>query len=184
VEAKTMPARKAKTDPSAPVAAIGTPGTLLVHRDLYPNDVLFGTAFAFLDRCYVHLDVADDDRVAVRLEPRPGAALSAVDLAGEFGNELVNQALRHKLSKQTEKVRTMIIGRAIGLAQPSDAPVAAALPATPQVPDLPPEVAKLLAEEDENLDFLDDPLGIAVPWEEKFGKKDGKDAKDAPAGGK
>lgn len=179
-----MPARKAKTDPAVTVKVDGELGVLLVHRDLYPNDVLFGTAFAFLDRCYVHLDVADDDRVAVRLAPRPGTPFAAAELAGEFGNELVNQALRHKLSRQTEKVRTMIIGRAIGLAQPGEgAPAASGLPATPQVPDLPPEVAKLLAEEDENLDFLDDPLGIAVPWEEKYGKKDGKDAKESPAAG-
>ena len=32
-------------------------------------------------------------------------------------------------------------------------------------------VAKLLAEEEDGLDFLDDPLGIAVPWEEKYAKK-------------
>ena len=42
----------------------------------------------------------------------------------------------------------------------------------PVLPDLPPEVA-LLAEEEDSLDFLDDPLGIAIPWEEKYGKEDG-----------
>ena len=31
----------------------GPEGTLLVHKDLYPKEVLFGTAFTFLDRCYV-----------------------------------------------------------------------------------------------------------------------------------
>ena len=182
-----MPARKATATPTA-VKNVGGTGVLLVHRDLYPNDVLFGTAFAFLDRCYVHLDMADADHVQVELTPRPGAVISATELAGEFKNDLVNQAVRYKLSKQTEKVRTLIVGRAIGLAQPSDedsaqegAPAPSGAPA-PQVPDLPPEVAKLLAEEDDSLDFLDDPLGIAVPWEEKYGKKDGKGVKDAQDG--
>jgi len=158
----------------------GPEGTLLVHKDLYPKEVLFGTAFTFLDRCYVHLDVADPQRIQVRLRPRPSSSWTADELAGEFANELVNQALRLHFSRQTEKVRTQVVARAIALAGAGDleAPQSQAAPGG-SVPDLPPEVAKLLAEEDEILDFLDDPLGIAVPWEEKYGK-DGKAPKDAP----
>lgn len=156
----------------------GPEGSLLVHKNLYPKEVLFGTAFTFLDRCYVLLDVADPDRIEVRLRPRPNSPWTAQDLAGEFANELVNQALRFHFSRQTEKVRSQIITRAIALAGAGDLEAPEQAPA-PGVPDLPPEVARLLAEEDENLDFLDDPLGIAVPWEEKYGK-DGK-APTAPA---
>jgi len=130
------------------------------------------------------------DRIRIELTPRPGSGMSATEMAGEFTNELINQALRFKLAKQTEKVRTMIVGRAIGEAQPYDSmsdqqrdggpdrgPDGG--PDTYQIPDLPPEVAKLLAEEDDGLDFLDDPLGIAVPWEEKYGKKkDGENKAD------
>jgi His-Xaa-Ser system protein HxsD len=175
-----MPASKAATHRS--IKADG-PGFVSVHKSLYPHDVLFGTAFAFLDRCYVHLDVEAADRIRIELTPRPGSPLSGAELAGEFKNELVNQALRFKLAKQTEKVRTMIVGRAIGEAQPSDAPPDRG-PAGHQVPDLPPEVARLLAEEDDGLDFLDDPLGIAVPWEEKYGKKkDGEGKADKEPGG-
>ncbi|MBP7125552.1 His-Xaa-Ser system protein HxsD [Myxococcota bacterium] len=149
----------------------GPEGSLLVHKNLYSKEVLFGTAFTFLDRCYVHLDVADPDRIRVQLRPRPNSPWTAEDLAGEFANELVNQALRFHFSKQTEKVRSQIITRAIALAGAGDlAPSQAQVPGA-SVPDLPPEVAKLLAEEDEILDFLDDPLGIAVPWEEKYGKE-------------
>ena len=41
--------------------------------------------------------------------------------------------------------------------------------------DLPPEVLEVLQSDDEDLDFLDDPLGIAVPWEEKFDKGEKSD---------
>ena len=170
-----MPAKKVSSGKAAaaPVETVTKDGVavLTVHKSLYPADVLFGTAFGFLDRCYVHLDVADKDRIRVELTPRPGHKAEA--LAGEFGNEMVNQAVRLRLAKQTEKVRTLVVGRALGEAMPienqDEGPDRDSyLPA-----DLPPEVAKILAEEEESLDFLDDPLGIAVPWEEKHAKKEG-----------
>ncbi|NOZ02203.1 MAG: hypothetical protein GXP54_09980, partial [Deltaproteobacteria bacterium] len=74
-----------------------------------------------------------------------------------------------KLAKDTEAIRTTIVGRAIGQSIPE--PEFQPSPEPAPAPDLPPEVAKILAEEDDSLDFLDDPLGIAVPWEEKYGKK-------------
>lgn len=167
-----MPAKKVRGEP-VQVTTDGTDTAILtVHKNLYPKDVLFGTAFAFLDRCYVHLDMADTDHVRVTLRLKPGVSgLTAQEVGGEFGNEMVNQAVRLRLAKATEQVRTEIVKRAIG----QSLPVASRPPTRtpPPPPDLPPEVAKILAEEDDNLDFLDDPLGIAVPWEEKYGKKDG-----------
>ena len=162
-----MPAKKAKNTPGeVAVETRGDVAMLTVHRTLYPEDVLFGTAFTFLDRCFVHLDMADADHVRVELTARPGG--SAADLAGAFKNELVTQAVRLRLARETEQIRTLIVGRAIGEAIPEE-------PGDQDEfsPELPPEVAKILAEEEDSLDFLDDPLGIAVPWEEKYGK-DGK----------
>lgn len=173
-----MPAKKAQGASPVATQTQGSFGTVLVHKALYPADVLFGTAFSFLDRAYLLLDVEDKDRFRVDIEARPGSRFSLDELVGEFKNELVNQALRYKLARQTEKVRTMIVGRAIAEALPVEGgPAPSQAPAAPALPDLPPEVAKLLAEEEDSLDFLDDPLGIAVPWEEKYGKKDGEPGK-------
>ncbi|HNZ02725.1 MAG TPA: His-Xaa-Ser system protein HxsD [Myxococcota bacterium] len=165
-----MPAKKADSRSEFKATVKGDSAVIRFHKSLYSTDALFGTAFVFLDRCYVHCDLADDDHIEVVLTPRTNSKWSLAELAGEFKNEMVNQALRFKLARQTEKVRTMIVGRAIGESIPPDgqqtpAPIAAT------VPDLPPEVAKLLSEEEESLDFLDDPFGIAIPWEEKY-KKD------------
>jgi len=153
--------------------------SILVNKRLYTRDVLFGTAFIFLDRCYIHLDTADKDHYKVDLRVKPDSkSIVAADLAGEFLNEMVNQAVRLKLAKTTELVRNTIVGRAIGQSMPFEQGSAASEPAI----DLPPEVAKILEEEDDSLDFLDDPLGIAIPWEEKYGK-DGKEEKKAPKKG-
>ncbi len=164
-----MPAKKADSRSDFKATVKGDAAVILFHKSLYSTDALFGTAFVFLDRCYVHCDMADDDHIQVTLVPRTGSKWSLAELAGEFKNEMVNQALRFKLAKQTEKVRTMIVGRAIGESIPPDGSQQPG-PAAASVPELPPEVARLLAEEEESLDFLDDPFGIAVPWEEKYKK--------------
>lgn len=172
-----MPAKKGGSKPADGIAVQtdGAATVIVAHKSLYPEDVLFGTAFAFLDRAWIHLDVLDDDRTRVELTPRPGYDGST--LAGEFKNELVTQAVRLKLAKETSDVRTMIVGRAIAEAVPTESDASR----DDRIePELPPEVAKILAEEEDTLDFLDDPLGIAVPWEERYGK----DTKGDAAGGK
>jgi hypothetical protein len=84
-------------------------------------------------------------------------------MSGEFGNELLSQALRRMVVKQNQKlieeITTQAIAGAAGGTLPQD----------------------FLQAGDDGLDFLDDPLGIAVPWEEKF-KKSGKDKTDGAAG--
>lgn len=171
-----MPAKKASKE-SPKISKNGKDKAVIkVHRKLYPKDVLFGTAFGFLELAFIQLDMADKDHIEVSIQVKPGRTnLSVQDIAGEFANELVNQAVRLKLAKDTEEVRANIVGRAIAQSVPvrDSGPAPEPAPA----PDLPPEVAKILAEEDDSLDFLDDPLGIAVPWEEKYGDKDGKDKK-------
>ena len=139
-----------------------------VNRRIYGVDALLGTAYAFLDRCYILLDVADKDHYKVTMWAKPYVIQSLDELAGEFMNELVNEALRYKIAKQTERTREMVLARAIGHSIPAEPQ-----PQESEAPleDLPPEVARILEEEDDSLDFLEDPLGIAVPWEEKFGKK-------------
>jgi His-Xaa-Ser system protein HxsD len=122
---------------------------------VFPRPVGLAAAYRFLDRCYVLLERLPKQQLHVRLkgkEPLSAPALEA--LAGEFGNELLHQLLRHQVSERTESLRTIIAGRALVSADTalSGADAAAAAPHDP-------------------LDFRDDPLGIAVPWEEKFGEQ-------------
>ncbi len=140
--------------------------TLALDIGLYPTDVLYGAAYIFIDRAYVLLDKDEGEgrsgRYLVHL--RGKTALSEDQLralSGEFANELLSQALRRKVVKANQKIieeiATQAISGAAGGSLPND----------------------FLAADDDGLDFLDDPLGIAVPWEEKFKKK-----KDEPAGDK
>lgn len=132
--------------------------TLALEIGLYPTEVLYGAAYVFIDRAYVLLDKDDGDGRAARylVHLRGKTPLKAEQLralSGEFGNELLSQALRRKVVKANQKIieeiTTQAIAGAAGGTLPTD----------------------FLDAGDDGLDFLDDPLGIAVPWEEKFKKK-------------
>jgi His-Xaa-Ser system protein HxsD len=126
---------------------------LSLDAGIYPTDVLYSAAYALIDRCYVLLDKVDG-RMQVHLRGKlPLDVVGMQALSGEFGNELLSQALRRKIVKQNGRIIEEIVTAAI----------AGAAGAT-----LPQDFVADTAEDD--LDFLDDPLGIAVPWEEKFKK--------------
>ncbi len=74
-------------------------------------------------------------------------------------NELKNQVLRDKHLKATRPVRELVIGRALFSASA----------------DLGDPFADEFDFMDEGGDFLEDPLGIAVSWEQKYGKEKEED---------
>jgi His-Xaa-Ser system protein HxsD len=136
-----------------------TTSTLTLSLDLaiYPRDVLYAGAYVFLDRAYVLLD-RDGGRLLVHLrgkQPLDETVLRA--MAGEFGNELLAQALRHRVAKANQRIIEDITALAIsGAAGSGRAPAEA--------------VDGMIDMSDPGDDgFLDDPLSIATPWEKKKG---------------
>jgi His-Xaa-Ser system protein HxsD len=142
--------------------------TLRVDASLYPRSALYGAAYVFLDRCFVLLDKPDPDHFRVTLswkKPDPGED-TLRSLVGEFANELLSCAWRAAIAEENRAVIEAATAQALAGAM-----------GPPSLDDL------------EKFDFteqpFEDPLGIALSWEEKYGKKkqaDGaKDSKD-PAG--
>lgn len=127
-----------------------------VDATLYPLDALYGAAYVFIDRCYVFLEKDAQGRVVVSLSPKTGPADQPTleRWAGEFQNELLSCAWRHQIAASNrqllEQVTSLAMGGAMG----------------------PPSLDDLA-----NFDFssqpLEDPLGIAMSWEDKYKKKDG-----------
>ena len=138
--------------------------TVEVQKSLYPLEVIYGAGYQFIDRCYVRLEQAGKGRIAIHLKAKPDAPVDVDALAGEFQNELLNQAFRRKVAMRTGRIRDMVVQRALYSAVPEQ--------------NYMDEMAG------DDLDFLDDPLGIAVPWEEKFDtdKKDEPEGKDEAGG--
>jgi His-Xaa-Ser system protein HxsD len=122
-----------------------------IDRSLYSLEAIYGAAYVFIDRCYVLLDAPEPGRVQVELrgrEPLDAEALGR--LAGEFGNELLTQAFRQQVAQNNRMILEAVTAKAM----------AGALGRLEEPAGEPPIEA----------DAFDDPLGIAVPWEEKYGK--------------
>lgn len=130
--------------------------SLRMDAQLYPLGALYAAAYVFIDRCYVLLDKPEASQFRVTLswkkgEP-PEGALEA--LAGEFANELLSCAWRAKIAEESRATIEAVTARAMAGAMG------------------PPTLDEL-----EKFDFseeaFEDPLGIAMSWEDKYGKKKG-----------
>lgn len=170
----------------APVRLDVRRGTAVIEVEtrLYPLEAVLGAAYVFVDRCYLRVERAGRGRLAVRLKRKEGAApdREALEaLVGEFENELLHHALRDRLQRTRGRLREYLVARALLSAEeepPRPAPggdrkaraAGAADGSSPLERDGPGD------------DYLDDPLGIAVPWEERYGgdePKSGGDGADA-----
>jgi len=126
--------------------------TLSLDVALYPRDVLYAAAYVFLDRAYVLLD-RQDARFLVHLRGKQSldeAALRA--MAGEFENELLAQALRHRVIDANQSIIENVVAVAIAGASGPPGTTGVAL-----------EGAPLIDPSDPDDGFLTDPLGIAEP---------------------
>lgn len=127
--------------------------TLEFDEGLYPKDAVYGAAYIFIDRCYVHLDRPSPGRISVRLKLKEGVQRSLDDLAGEFENEILGQAWRRQIIDENrqliEQVTTQALAGAAG----------------------PPGLDDLMSMDIDEDTAFEDPLGIAMSWEEKYKKK-------------
>ncbi|MDC0667394.1 His-Xaa-Ser system protein HxsD [Nannocystis radixulma] len=126
----------------------------LVDEELYPLPAIYGAAYVFIDRCYVFLDRPEPARVRVVLAAKAGAAeLAALRaLIGEFANELLSCAFRHQIAQDNRVLIETATMQALAGAM-----------GQPSLDDL--------AKFDFSDQGFDDPLGIAMSWEEKHGRK-------------
>jgi His-Xaa-Ser system protein HxsD len=131
---------------------------LTINPKIYPLSTIYSAAYVFLDRAYVLLDGEPEKSVIVRLKPKQKEDFEKLGM--EFFNELVNYADYQKRAEQTKAIRGIILQRALLTNDPS------------LIEPAQDKEIENLAEELE--DELDDPEGIAVPWEEKYGKKKNK----------
>ncbi len=128
---------------------------LNVNPKVYDLDTVYSAAYVFLDKAFILLDGDPEKEILVRLRPKTDYDLEK--LGNEFFNELINYGDYSKRAADTRKIREMILQRAIITNDPS------------AIQD--DELDSVLEDMDDDEDWIDDPEGIAVPWEEKYGKK-------------
>ncbi len=129
-----------------------------IKLNIYPLEAIYGASYLFLDRTYIYLEEGGDSTVIVNIKGKEAINKKKLEKIGyEFLNELLNAGLRHQISSSNKKIREYIAGTALFYSS---------------------KVSKqgdlILESEKESItknDWLDDPMGIAVPWEEKFAEK-------------
>jgi His-Xaa-Ser system protein HxsD len=124
--------------------------SLELDEDLYPLDAVQAAAYVFLDRAYVFLDRAGDRMLLVRIKAKDGDTAS---VAGDLENEALAQAYRRRIAASHRALIESIASRALSGAAG------------------PPGLDDLLAMDIGTETAFDDPLGIAMSWEEKYAKK-------------
>jgi His-Xaa-Ser system protein HxsD len=118
-----------------------------IDESIYELDVIMGAAYLFIDKVYVFLDRGGDRQVVVSLRARAECSEEELEaLAGQFSNELLNQALRKQVGEANGRLREYILARALFAAEG------------------PSTIDKLLAELDAE-EMASDDLDIPVPWE-------------------
>ena len=128
-----------------PVTVSERDARIEIDDGVYPLSAIHGTAVVFIEKAYMRVDRLSQGRTRVTLRPKQGGDAEKIQaLAGDWLNELLHQALRVEVGSKTDKLRELVIGKAI-------------MAAEQQVESL-----------DEGVSFSDDPLGIAQPWEEKY----------------
>jgi His-Xaa-Ser system protein HxsD len=136
-----------------------------VKTSLYPLDVIYTASYIFLDKAFISLDGDPDSEVLVSI--RPKGQDDAKGMGKEFMNQLLFYAHYKNVLDDNKDARNMMLQRALITNMGPDA-----------LSDITREEESEIADSDDDEffddisddDFLEDPEGIAIPWEEKYGK--------------
>lgn len=130
-----------------------------LSSNIYNLEVILNTCYIFVDKAYIFLDSdSKGERISVTLKTKRKVSQKQIkQIEGDFMNNLLHNNLRYKINKNNKKVTEYIVSAAL-YSSLSEADTVNSF---------------------EKLDYQEDPLGIAIPWEEKYGKKKSKKQKNA-----
>lgn len=77
-------------------------------KDIYPKSVLIKSAYNFIDKAYLHLDENENDYI-VSIVFKDNCTFDY----HEFENEMLAQAVRYEVYRQTKDIRKLTIARAL-----------------------------------------------------------------------
>ncbi len=82
---------------------------LKFKQELYPKQAVMKAAYHFIDKCYIHVDVVDNEYVI----DIKGKKVESEKVALEFENELLAQTVRYQVYLQTHVIREVLMARAM-----------------------------------------------------------------------
>jgi len=89
-----------------------------VDERVYSVEAVLRTAYWFTDRAYLFISKPGEYTLRVHLKIKPVSLEaprqeSVSDLAGEFGNALLDNQLREAVEKRTGKIRELLVMKAV-----------------------------------------------------------------------
>lgn len=152
--------------------------SVVVRGAAYSLEAIYKTCYVFFDRAYIRLEGEPGKEVSVLLRPRPDVKPAQWnEIVGEFDNELIHQALRAKISASNQKIRELIVARALASAEGAVVSSKEGRPAAEMDEALEKEIEKLLAEVEGQAGGAD-PLGIIAPWGKQDHNQDQKKGRE------
>ncbi len=133
-----------------------------ISLKVHPTEAVLAAANILWSVCPVVLEKERPGRMVALMEvPRDQ---DPQVLRERFLRELLWETLRLKIAKRTESIRQLLLGRALLAAEPLDLD----------------DDLSWVEEGSQEGEYLDDPLGIAVPWEERFGDEESQEGDVLP----
>lgn len=80
-----------------------------ISKELYSRNVLLKTCYKFTDDYYIHLTSDENDYLIDIVSKN----VNNVDIKGAVGNELIEQATRELVFKETHDIRKILFARAM-----------------------------------------------------------------------
>lgn len=141
-----------------------------INPRIYPLRVVYSCAYVFLDKAYIMLDGDPKRQLLVSIKAKNGT--DPGKLAGEFINELLNASLRYEISRENKKIREFIVGSALVSVSETKAVKNEAADKNKHVAMNWGHVKNIrnYGRSSAKDKKIADPQGIAIPWEEKYGK--------------
>ena len=119
---------------------------LNLDKEIYPLDIIYTTAYVFLERAYIFLKKGKENEIIVQIEPKENE--DPETLSKEFNNQLINYAHHMKMNEKNMDVKKKLLEEIFAYNFVSHG-----------------EEKKFDFEQD---DDIEDPEGILIPWEEKY----------------
>ncbi len=117
---------------------------LLVDEKIYPIEAIKLTASFFSEEADIDIE-EKGKKIEINIKQAGGEKKSNADLLRNFKKELLYNSIRYMVAKNNQKIREYIVSQALYSSYPS-------------------EIEEFLSKTEES--YVEDPLKIAVPWEE------------------
>jgi His-Xaa-Ser system protein HxsD len=101
--------------------------TLTVDEGVYSATALLRAAYWFTDRAYIFVSRSAEQSFRVHIKAKPPSLeapghVSLQDIAGEFGNALLDYHLREIIEDRTGNIRDLLVAKALGEGLRNDPP--------------------------------------------------------------